>query len=387
LKIKKYQGKTETEAMLKVKDELGKEALILNIKTIKPKGFYRLFRKPTIEVTAAVDESSKEENIKSYVKRNNGMTEAINQNAKQESVEEIEVKVLEKKIDSLQSLIEKQMSIEKVALKEEDKDQDHEKQSVLELIYNQLIHNEVDEILANDLIQDIALESKEEDVDDILTKVYQKVVKLLDKPSKIICNEGEKSKVIFFIGPTGVGKTTTIAKIASHFVLNEHKRVVLITADTYRIAAVEQLRTYANILCVPLKVIYSADEINEAIEEHADKDLIFIDTAGRSHKNEEQQEDIKALLDSVENKEVYLVLSATTKYKDLVKITEKYSLTTQYSLIFTKLDETICYGNILNVKKYTGANLSYATFGQNVPDDIGELDPQLVAKHILGGNE
>ena len=197
-----------------------------------------------------------------------------------------------------------------------------------------------------------------------------------------------KTKYIFFVGPTGVGKTTTIAKIASTLKLTKKTRVALITADTYRIAAVEQLKTYANILGIPLEVVYSADEMDKTIDELKEFDLVFVDTAGRSHQNAEQVQDIKKILDKVpeEDKEVYLVLSATTKYKDLKKISEVYRKITEYYLIFTKLDETDTVGNIFNIHMLTGAQLSYATWGQNVPDDIGKMDAQKMTKQLLGGN-
>ena len=180
----------------------------------------------------------------------------------------------------------------------------------------------------------------------------------------------------------------TIAKIASTLKLTKKTRVALITADTYRIAAVEQLKTYANILGIPLEVVYSADEMDKTIDELKEFDLVFVDTAGRSHQNAEQVQDIKKILDKVpeEDKEVYLVLSATTKYKDLKKISEVYRKITEYYLIFTKLDETDTVGNIFNIHMLTGAQLSYATWGQNVPDDIGKMDAQKITKQLLGGN-
>ena len=126
----------------------------------------------------------------------------------------------------------------------------------------------------------------------------------------------------------------------------------------------------------------------QATEELRDYDLVFVDTAGRSHNNDEQREDIQKLFDSVkeEQREVYLVLSATTKYKDLVKIATTYAEMTKYNLIFTKLDETDTIGNIFNIRMLTGAPLSYSTYGQNVPDDIGKTNAQNIAKQLLGGN-
>ena len=198
-----------------------------------------------------------------------------------------------------------------------------------------------------------------------------------------------KPKVVFFIGPTGVGKTTTIAKIASKYKVEYNKSVAFITADTYRIAATEQLQVYANILEAPMAIVYTSEELNENLEKFSEYDLIFVDTAGFSHKNEKQRKDMKQLLAGVDesySKDVYLVLSATTKYKDLLDIVDTYHEISDYKLIFTKLDETTTYGNILNIKLYSGAELSYVTNGQDVPDDIEVFQTQKIVKQLLGGN-
>ena len=164
--------------------------------------------------------------------------------------------------------------------------------------------------------------------------------------------------------------------------------MALRTADTYRSAAAEQLRTDANILEVPFQVIYSTDEVEQALKDFKDYDFILIDTAGHSHHNEAQKEVMNEFIHSVDGiaeKEVFLVLSATTKYRDLLSIADTYSEMTEYKLIFTKLDETTTLGNLLNLRLHTGAALSYVTCGQNVPDDIEVFNPQKTVKQLLGG--
>ena len=217
--------------------------------------------------------------------------------------------------------------------------------------------------------------------------MYQKLILRFGQP-KTISLAGSKPKVVFFIGPTGVGKTTTIAKIASKYKVEQDKKVAFITADTYRIAATEQLRIYANILDAPMSIVYSNDELNSAVERLIDYDIIFVDTAGFSHKNDSQRQDMKNLiqgLDPIYESEVYLVLSATTKYNDLQDIVNLYKEISEYKLIFTKLDETTTYGNLLNIRLYSNADLSYVTIGQNVPDDIEIFDTQKIVKQLLGG--
>ena len=225
-------------------------------------------------------------------------------------------------------------------------------------------------------------------VDALMGNVYQKMILKFGEvaPVKEAKNGG---KIIFFIGPTGVGKTTTVAKIASKLRLEEKKRVALLTTDTYRIAATEQLRTYAEILDVPFQVIYSGEELLEAQETYKDYDFILVDTAGHSPTNEEQHADLKHFVNSVDEKmtrELYLVMSATTKYKDLLRIVDSYEDMKGFRLIFTKLDETSELGNLLNIKMYTKAKLSYVTYGQNVPEDIQVFDAQSTVKKLLGGN-
>ena len=195
-------------------------------------------------------------------------------------------------------------------------------------------------------------------------------------------------KFIFFIGPTGVGKTTTIAKIASRFCLDEKRKIAMLTCDTYRIAAAEQLRTYANILEIPFKIIYTPEEMKEAAVQFKEYDYIFVDTAGHSFQNEEQKEAVKNFVHSVDEvaeTDTYLVVSATTKYRDLERIADSYRSVAEYKLIFTKLDETTTLGSLFNLHLHTGAPLSYVTCGQNVPDDIEKFNPQKTVKNLLGG--
>ncbi len=389
--IKKFQAASEQEALQLAKQELGKDVIITHMKSIKPKGIYRLFKKPLVEITAAVDED------KLYEKKNyQKIAEEIKKNPYEFRVpKEENSSAIEQKLDSLQTMLEKQLKEQvPAAEKEKEKEIPMEEEpssamSCVQMIYNQLIANEVEEIYANKVIAEIEQSLKPDaTVDNILSAIYQKLVLKLGQTKELTYEEG-KTKYVFFIGPTGVGKTTTIAKLASSLKLDKKAKVALFTADTYRIAAVDQLRSYATILNLPLRVIYSETEIKEAVEEFKGYDIVLIDTAGRSHKNREQRDDIEKLLLSVpeEQREIYLVLSATTKYNDLVKITETYSAIAKYNLIFTKLDETSAIGSIFNIKMLTDAPLAYTTFGQSVPDDISKINPQAIAKQLLGGGQ
>lgn len=403
--IKKYQASNETDAIMKARDDLGKDAIVMNVKTIRPKGISRLWRKPLVEITAVVDENvsenAKEEidtkRLQEAVKRAKEEVAALAKEKEENQQQETE-KALEQKMNNIQSLLEKQLESrmesrqnEEASKADDDKEkaQKSREEACIELIRQKMIDNEVDEVYADQVIHEIGPALKKDtSVDNVLASVYQKIILKLGKPEYIELEEGS-TRFIFFIGPTGVGKTTTIAKIASDFKLNRKAKIAMVTSDTYRIAAVEQLRTYANILGIPLKVVYSAEEMKDMMDEFSGYDVVFVDTAGRSHKNKEQREDIEKLLNVVpeEKRQVYLVLSATIKYRDLQKIADAYRDLADYSLIFTKLDETACIGNVLNLKMYTEAPLSYTTWGQNVPDDIGGINAQSIAKKLLGGND
>ncbi len=397
--VKKYTGKDETEAVMKAKDDLGSNAVVLNVRTMKQRGLAKVFKKDFVEITAALEEKDFAQNV-----NNNKPTfsrvssEAIKKQQSQinlladdraDTNAPKQSEIIEKKLDSLHDMLRNQM------VKEEDvkpavRPENNANFKSLKLIYNKLLENEVSEKYANAIINDIENSMKKEsNLDSILASVYQKIILKFGEPEAI--EDDDRRKIVFFIGPTGVGKTTTIAKLASDFKLTRSKNVAMITADTYRIAAVEQLNTYASILDVPVNVIYSPSEIVESIEELSDYQMIFVDTAGRSHKNTEQRDEIIEMISNVRNSDIdadiviFLVMSVTTKYRDMVNICDAYKSLNSYRLLFTKLDETDSVGNILNIKLYTGAPISYITCGQNVPDDIESVDVQKLAKSLLGG--
>lgn len=416
--INKFQGKTEEEAIAKAKQEFGENAVIMNVKEVKPKGLFRAFKNSTYEVTAAMEEKEQFVNPKRALQNTKKLHDSINLSADEKidipkpeakpdfreliqktmpnssRMQEPEEKKIEQRLDDLSNRIEESLARTPKGEKPEAENSVKEKPSSEEfhfvrILYSTLLKNEVNEKYVNQILDEIEKFIRPgNSVDMILSNVYQKLILRFGQP-KTIDLSGTKPKILFFVGPTGVGKTTTIAKIASKYKVEYDKKVAFITADTYRIAATEQLQVYANILDAPMAIVYSQAELNDSIAKFEDYDLVFVDTAGFSHKNEKQRNDMKTLLGGVSeeyNKEVYLVLSATTKYMDLLDIVDSYREIADYKLIFTKLDETTTYGNLLNIKLYSGADLSYTTNGQNVPDDIEVFDTQKIVKKLLGGN-
>ena len=317
-------------------------------------------------------------------------------------------RVLEEKLDNLQSIIETKLgpsgeekketkpeakpepAPEKEApAKSADAEPDRETSRFLRLLYNTMIDNDIDEKLVNDLITGAGDISKPgAKLDHYLSAVYQKMILRFGKAEGIADPGAKGPVVIFFIGPTGVGKTTTIAKVASSLSVNNKKKVALLTTDTYRIAAADQLRTYASILEVPFRVIYSEDELSIACDDFKDCEYILVDTAGHSHKSEElliKQKSFMECLPENVTKQCFLVLSATTKYKDLKKIVDNYRSVSDFQLIFTKLDETSTLGSLYNITCYSDSSIAFVTCGQNVPDDIETFNAQRIVKQLLGG--
>ncbi|APQ59055.1 MULTISPECIES: flagellar biosynthesis protein FlhF [Paenibacillus] len=192
------------------------------------------------------------------------------------------------------------------------------------------------------------------------------------------------TKIVYVAGPTGVGKTTTIAKLAAEQLFKHHRKVGFITSDTYRISAVEQLRTYATILNVPLEVVQSPGDVHRAIQRLEHCDLILMDTAGRNYRNELLVSELQSLLSPINESETYLVLSLTSKSKDMLNITGHFSKFGLGKVVFTKMDETGSCGGMFNLLHHFPMQLAYITNGQNVPDDLLHPDAEMVTSMLLG---
>lgn len=396
--IKKFQAKTESEAVEAAKHALGDNVVIMNVKQLKRKGILAFFKAPLTEITVALEEQPDKETVKKESGEASVVKPTVIAQMKKPDTE-----ALEEKLDSLQSLLVQQMN-KPEAVREEPSEkediQEHKTEEVskeqkemerfIRLLYNTMLDNEVDEKYANQIIEEVEkLRKPNMPFDHVLAGIYQKMILKFAQPEGITPAEKEP-KVVIFAGPTGVGKTTTIAKIASQFCVEQKKKVALLTTDTFRIAAAEQLRIYANILEVPFRIIYTTEEIEQAIKDFSEYDYLFVDTSGHSHQNKEQQKNVEKLIDFVGKHaegQVFLVLSATTKYKDLINIVDSYQGIADFGIIFTKLDETSTLGNLLNIKLYTGAPLAYVTCGQNVPEDIEVFNPQRTVKKLLGGKK
>ena len=360
--IKKYQAKTEYEAMNLAKAELGDSCVCLNVKQVKQKGIKKLFKSPFVEVTVALEEnrdSDFETNNKAAVikETENPIYKSSGFNLVADDSSKINNESLQKEISASKTyekndILSSKNKIDSLTVKVNEtdyEDKNIEPQSndnevletgidtVYDLISQTLIDNEVDEDYVDEIIDDAKSRLKNNTpMDVVLSHIYQKLILRFGEP-QTIKPSSNGPMVIFFVGTTGVGKTTTIAKIASKLYVQGSK-VALFTSDTYRIAAAEQLRSYANIMNVPFRIIYTIEDFEEGLEAFSQFDYILVDTVGHSHKNEELKADMKKFIDFSKEKaetEVYLVLAASTKMKDLIYISDSYSEISDYRLIFT----------------------------------------------------
>ena len=252
-------------------------------------------------------------------------------------------------------------------------------------LFTDLLDAELSEELAREMVERIRSDPRSAGLNDpVMLKA--RIAGIIEDDVRVagpIRVTPGRCRLAALVGPTGVGKTTTIAKLAANFRLKEKRRVGLITVDTYRIAAVEQLRTYADIIDLPMHVVSTPREMRETVERMSHLDLILLDTAGRSPKDEVRIQELKVFLDEAAADEVHLVLSSVAASRTLEQTAEQFAAIGATSLILTKLDEANGLGNVLPVLRSSGLPLSYLTDGQNVPDDIEIADAHRLARLIL----
>ncbi|MCW7997269.1 flagellar biosynthesis protein FlhF [Clostridium sp. cpc1] len=406
MKIKKYVVNDMNEAMTRIRYELGTDAIIISQRKVRKGGFLGLFSKKSLEVTAAIDNYSKEKkhnsNTEDKINKENNievikkMIEERNNNTKYDNNIDHDTNIL----DSYKEILEsKSKSFENKRSKgkefTETKDLMDEirdlKKIVKDIGKNEKSYEDENSSLVN-FFKDLDLE--EEFIEKIIKKVgdlednlgeREKIKRVIENTIDIRSNS--VGKVTVLVGPTGVGKTTTIAKLAGKLSLIDKKKVGLITIDTYRIGAVEQLKTYADIMNIPFKVVFSIKDMEKSIIDLDYCDVILVDTTGRSSKNMMQISELRAFIEKIKEKSVHLVINASTKNKDIETIIKGYTILEYENIIITKLDETSTYGSILTILDKGKKPISFITTGQDVPDDIKEGNKEEIAKIVLGENK
>ncbi|MEW5978215.1 MAG: flagellar biosynthesis protein FlhF [Acidobacteriota bacterium] len=421
MKVKTYRAPSIKEALEAIKKELGSDAFILSRREIKGRKVMGLFGKNHFEVTAAVDyaepgaegQDPKQESIEtiedtvtfSGLLRNrasapqlkpvlssapfNGLTQGAGRSSiSPREGHGVDGKVLLDEIRNLRSMIQSMPAgpagQARLVPPRTTRQFSH---SSYEQAYETLVSRGIAEELAFELVQLCAVNTKSTATVSRSRLSQRLAAHLAQKiqvfPGLLSPNKSAGPEVIALVGPTGVGKTTTVAKLAARAALERQLSVGLITLDTFRIAAVEQLKTYAEIIGIPTIVVEDVRNLDEAIQKFSQKDLILIDTPGRSPRELGAQQDLAEQF--VRSKQIrkVLLLSATTKELDLADAIAKYQIFNPDCVVLTKFDETQVYGPVINELVRTSSPVAYVTVGQNVPKDIVEADAARIVNLAL----
>jgi flagellar biosynthesis protein FlhF len=393
MEIRTYRAKSLQEALDLVRADLGADAAVLHTREVKSGGLFRMFNRARhIEVTASegVDVPSRlPERVQRREQAHDRASlpaagpvgfEASYRSQFRQTCTQLH---RDNQASDLHSMVEE------LCRQKADRASE-ELPATLFHIFTDMIEADVDEAIARELIERVRSTAPAHDLSDstlVRSRVAQLVEDQIITCGPIHVPPGSAPRLVALVGPTGVGKTTTIAKLAANHRLRQKLRVGLITVDTYRIAAVEQLRTYADIIDLPMEVVSTPREMREAVARMHDLDLVLMDTAGRSPRDEVRIQELKSMLAEADADEVHLVLSAVAGASNLAHTAEKFAEVGATGLILTKLDEATGLGNLLPLLSRSKLPLSYLTHGQNVPDDIAIAEKSRLAAMMLGIKE
>jgi len=375
------------DVLTKVKTTMGADAVILHTRTYQQSRLLGLKRCEVVEITAGNRPPRQRPRPELPLRRSLPVEPPApaeppgRQLLQTSAAQTVAVAGLATEMAALKTMV-KELVVQSRAKGAPDMPQD------LFAFYSQLIENQVANDLAAEIIKTLQKTLRPEHLCQeqyVREKLAEQIEKLIPASGPLTRTKLHGPQVVALIGPTGVGKTTTIAKLAANLKLREKRRVGLITLDTYRIAAVEQLKKYADIIGSPLRVVSAADDLRLAMGQMQECEFILIDTAGRSPNDALKLSELKSLLAVAEPDEVHLVLSTTSSQACVDLAIERFADIRVDKILFTKLDEAAHVGVVLNVARKLNKNLSYITTGQDVPDDIEVSRGRRLAQLILGG--
>jgi len=379
MQIKRFYGKTVHAAMEKAKAELGPEAVLLHARTVKSKlgggSMVEIIVAVDREAPSAVDELKSSELSKA--REIAGSRAAIAAYSKAgESEERFELRHIGEELAEIRDLLH-------ILLSDVKREKASHLPETVRGFYDRFVEGELDPGIAYDLavgLEACFAEGSERTVHEQLVRMLSKLVRV----SGGITLEGGP-KFVALVGPTGVGKTTTIAKLAAHFKLRLKRRVAFLSIDSYRIGATYQLNTYAEIMKIPFRLAQDPSELREKADELSDHDLILIDTPGRSQRDLKRIKEIESFLLELPQVEVHLLISAVTRDRDVRDIIDAFLPLGVDYLIFTKLDESSCFGALVNAAVRSERPISYFTTGQDAAGDIEVATVERIASLLLRG--
>lgn len=369
----KFIGRDELHLISEITQKYGKDTVINNLTSERESGVKGYFCKKVAVATICLDDGKKEIIKKTVDLRKETSKTMSSQNATLEDVQKIDAAM-----EGIMSL-QKDFDQIKQSLQSNLKNTDSSKDSV-PYQYEVLKESMLDEGIHRNVVAFLLKGFETMD-----PNLYEKELKTRLQSTILSKENVEFPKTVVFVGSTGVGKTTTIAKLVAQEV-QKGKEVVLFAADGYRIGARDQLQKYADILNIPMHVVSNEETLLEGLKKWSHVDHLFVDTAGRSHKNKNQIEEIGNLVYNIcEEKEVFLTINLSTSYNDIRKIVDTYEyIEENFSVIITKLDETDMLGNLVNIAYYIKRPITYITNGQSVPKDIMMFNSQVYIQNLLG---
>jgi len=429
--VRRFQGKTVQAALEKAKEELGDDATIIQTRPVRSG---RLRKNSYVEITVASDSDlgrvgkrietkpsaldsqtvgasprsrgeaketcfapTKSDTIEQIVERANTILTASNYGKQAEGQEGerasnplAPLPLSPPMMNYIGSELSEIRDVLHILLNSVRLEDAAELPEIVQGVYKTFINNDIEPDIAYDLargMEDCFNNDDGPSIQKHLSLLIGKLVKTAvgAKQRERASPLGSKKTIIALIGPTGVGKTTTVAKIAAQYKIKQKKRVVLMTIDNYRIAAINQLKTYAEIISAPFEVAAEPEELAQKINEHEEADLILIDTPGRSQLEAMRLREIEAFLNAARPTETHLLISSTMRNEDMYSVLEKFGSVGVDRLIFTKLDETTCFGTILNASVKASKPIAYLTTGQDVSSDIELARPERIASFLLRG--
>lgn len=403
MSLRTYQARSMSDALLRVKEDLGRHAVILNTRTLRRGGVFGICARRMVEITATDARSMPAAALApAHATADRAMTgasaaapraERPGPRPRVESAGALttgrgETSPMERDtlVSAMRSLVRSELRTvyESIGRLESEcrAARRPDLPTVLVEAYTDLIGRQVADELAREIVE--RLRPYSDSPDAVRQRLMEEIGSMVPTTGTAASSKPDGARRIALVGPTGMGKTTTIAKLAAHAKLREERRVGLITIDHYRIAAIDQLRTYAEILDVPFAAVASADEMRAALRRMSDCDAIFIDTAGRGPRDAPRIAELKALLAEASPDEVHLVLASTHDEAASLEAVRAFGELGADRILYTKLDEAVGFGVVLNVLHKVRWRLSYVTTGQSVPNDIAVADAAEVARLILG---